>query len=423
MARYVIEGGRRLQGTVRISGAKNAILPVLAASVLTVGDCVIHDVPRLRDVEVMIEILRSLGAEIESQGAGKTLLVNSRDLKSSEIPQNLMREIRSSIFLMGPLLGRLGQVRCSHPGGCAIGSRDIDLHLMGLNALGARIEEKHGYIQAEARRLSGREIYLDLPSVGATENIMMAAVLAEGLTVIRNAAREPEIADLQNFLNKMGARVSGAGTDAIRIDGVSGLSSCEHTVIPDRIETGTFMIAAAITGGHLELENVLSESVEAAAAKLRETGTEIRQDGYRLIIKGPERARTVDIKTLPFPGFPTDLQPPMMALMATAQGTSIISETIFENRFKVADELRRMGADIRIDGRTAVIKGVPRLGGAHVEAPALREGMALVLAALAAEGVAVIDAIHHIDRGYEFLEKKLRLLGANIKREPSRACD
>lgn len=417
MDRYIVVGGNRLSGTVRMSGAKNAILPVMAATVLTPGDHLIKDVPRLRDVEVMKEILEALGARVQAGDGGRSLLVNTDGLNTWEIPEDLMREMRSSIFLMGALLGRLGQVRCCHPGGCAIGSRDIDLHLMGLSALGAEIQEKYGYINAKGSRLVGREIYLDLPSVGATENIMMAAVLAEGTTLIRNAAKEPEIVDLQNFLNGLGARIKGAGLDVIRIDGVTRLHPGEHVVIPDRIETGTFMVAAAITRGEVEIENVIAEHVEAITAKLRETGASVRAEKDRVVVAADRRARAVDFKTLPYPGFPTDMQPQMMALMCTADGTSIITETIFENRFKAADELRRMGADVKVEGRSAVIKGVPRLSSAAVEGPALREGVALVLAGLTADGVTTVDGVHHIERGYEGLEQKLASLGADITRE------
>lgn len=417
MERYIIAGGSKLSGTVRMSGAKNSILPVMAATVLTPGDHLIREVPQLRDVEVMTEILRELGADVLPQDGGTSLLINTDGLKTSEIPEDLMREMRSSIFLMGALLGRTGQVRCTHPGGCAIGSRDIDLHLMGLGALGASITEKYGYINASASRLRGREVYLDLPSVGATENIMMAAVLAEGTTIIRNAAKEPEIVDLQNFLNSLGARIKGAGLDIIRIDGVSSLHSANHTVIPDRIETGTFMVATAITRGDVLIENVIPEHVEAITAKLRETGAQIRVDRDAIVVRADRRARAIDLKTLPYPGFPTDMQPQMMALVATAEGTSIITETIFENRFKASDELRRMGADIKIEGRTAVIKGQPHLSAAAVEAPALREGVALVLAALTADGVTVVEGVPHVERGYEGLERKLAGLGANISKE------
>lgn len=419
MDRFRVVGGRKLSGRVRVSGAKNAILPILAATLLTREECVIHDVPDIRDVAIMTEILRRMGARVEvcAGGAGqRSLWVCTRDLNTFEVREQLTREMRSSIFLMGPLLGRAGKVRISYPGGCAIGPRPIDFHLRGLESLGARITERFGYIEAEAARLAGREIYLDFPSVGATENLMMAAVLAHGSTIIRNAAREPEIVDLQNFLNNLGARVRGAGLDVIRIEGVDALGGGEHTVIPDRIEAGTFMAAGAITGGDIVVENIITEHVEAVMAKLREMGVVLQEAGDQVRVIGPQRLKAADLKTLPYPGFPTDMQPQMMALTTTAAGTSIITETIFENRFKQADELRRMGAQIKIEGRTAVVQGVEGLQGAVVEVPALREGMALVLAGLVAEGITTIEHVGHIDRGYQNLEAKLRALGADVRR-------
>lgn len=417
--RFRVVGGRRLVGSLRVSGAKNAVLPILAATLLTPGECVIHGAPAIRDVGVMLEILRRLGVQTRQEAgpAGLTLTICARQLDTMEVREELTREMRSSIFLMGPILGRFGKVKIAYPGGCAIGPRPIDFHLRGLADLGACLEEKYGYIEAEAARLTGREIYLDFPSVGATENLMMAAALARGTTVIRGAAREPEIVDLQNFLNKMGARVRGAGLDVIRIEGVERLQPTEHTVIPDRIEAGSFMAAAAVTGGDVRLENVIAEHVEAAAAKLREMGATVAAapDGSLRVV-GPGRLRATDLKTLPYPGFPTDLQPQFMALAAVADGTSIISETIFESRFKQAEELRRMGALIRVEGRTAVVRGVSRLSGASVAAPALREGMALVLAGLAAEGVTEVAGAQHVDRGYERLAEKLRGIGAIIER-------
>lgn len=419
--RYVVAGGCRLHGQVAISGAKNAALPILAAALLTPGESVIHNAPMIRDVAVMIEILHKLGARVEEgpEGvSGRTLRIRADGLNGQEVGADFTREMRSSIFLMGPLLARVGKIRISYPGGCAIGPRPIDFHLRGLEMLGARIEERFGYIEASApRRLRGTEIYLDFPSVGATENLMMAAVLAEGTTVIRNAAREPEIVDLQAFLNKMGAKVRGAGLDVIRIDGVRRLGSVEHTVIPDRIEAATFLAAAAITGGEVTVQGVIPEHVDAVTAKLREMGTTVREYGNAITAVGPRRLKAADLKTLPYPGFPTDMQPQMMALMAAADGTSIITETIFENRFKVADELRRMGANIKTEGRTAVVQGVPSLSGATVVCPALREGMALILAGLAAEGETTIDEIYHIDRGYQHLDQKLTQLGATIVRQ------
>jgi len=418
--RYVVAGGRRLVGQVAISGAKNAALPILAAALLTPGESVIHNAPMIRDVAVMIEILRKLGARVEEGAAGvsgRTLHIRADGVSSLEVGADFTREMRSSIFLMGPLLARVGRVRISYPGGCAIGPRPIDFHLRGLEMLGARIEERFGYIEASVpRRLRGTEVYLDFPSVGATENLMMAAVLAEGTTVIRNAAREPEIVDLQAFLNKLGAKVRGAGLDVIRIDGVRRLGSVEHTVIPDRIEAGTFLAAGAITGGEVTVQGVIPEHLDAVTAKLREMGVTIREGTGSVTAVGPRRLRATDLKTLPYPGFPTDMQPQMMALMAVADGTSIITETIFENRFKVADELRRLGANIKTEGRTAVVQGVRSLSGATVECPALREGMALILAGLVAEGETEIEAIYHIDRGYQNLEEKLTRIGAAIER-------
>ncbi len=417
MDSYVIRGGRRLRGRVRVSGSKNAVLPILAACLLTDQECLIRDVPRLTDVDVMVTILRRLGARVEpGQHRGETVLrVQARDLVSAEVPGDLVRLMRSSVFLMGPLLGRLGRVRLSYPGGCAIGPRPINYHLAGLRQLGARIEERGGYITAESPRLAGAAIHLDQPSVGATENILMAAVLARGTTVISNAAREPEIVDLACFLNSMGARVSGAGTDVLRVEGVSRLRGCEYRVIPDRIEAGTFMVAAAITGGDLVLENVVPEHLKSPIAKLREIGAVVEVEAGRVRVRGPERPRATDLKTLPYPGFPTDLQSPFMALLSLAEGTSVITETIFENRFKVAGELCRMGAQVIVDGRLAVVKGVPSLSGATVEAmDDLRGSAALVLAGLAARGVTVVEGARHIQRGYDRLHLKLRAVGADI---------
>ncbi|MGE5674859.1 MAG: UDP-N-acetylglucosamine 1-carboxyvinyltransferase [Mycobacterium leprae] len=419
--RYTVVGGTPLRGRVAVSGAKNASLPILAAALLTQGGATLHHIPAIRDVGVMLGILGHLGTGVEVLGtepSGQTLRITANGLNKPGVGEEFTREMRSSIFLMGPLLARLGKIRISYPGGCAIGPRPIDFHLRGLERLGARIEERYGFIEAEVDgRLKGNEIYLDFPSVGATENLMMAAVLAEGTTVIRNAAREPEIVDLQNFLNRMGAKMRGAGMDVIRIQGVKELQSVEHTVIPDRVEAGTFLAAAAITGGDVTVENVVPEHVDAIAAKLREMGVQTDQGDDWIRAVGPSRLTAADLKTLPYPGFPTDMQPQMMALMSVANGTSIVTETIFENRFKVAEELRRLGANVKTDGRTAVIQGVERLSGATVECPALREGVALVLAGLAAEGQSTIMGVHHIDRGYQHLEQKLVGLGARITRE------
>jgi UDP-N-acetylglucosamine 1-carboxyvinyltransferase len=421
--RYLVTGDNALQGEVPISGAKNAALPILAAALLHSGETVLHATPAIRDVNVMMAILRRLGATVEvlnECAAGRTLSIRADGLKTPEVSSAFTREMRSSIFLMGPVLARTGQVRIAYPGGCAIGPRPIDFHLRGLEQMGAQIVERHGFIEASVPgRLKGSELYLDFPSVGATENLMMAAVLAEGTTVIRNAAREPEIMDLGDFLRRLGARIEGDGQDVIRIEGVERLApvgGVEHSVIPDRIEAATFLAAAAITGGELLLTGARPDQVVAVSAKLREVGAQIKWSGDRLWVKGPRRPKAAELKTLPYPGFPTDAQPQVMAVLSVASGTSIITETVFENRLQVAEELKRLGAQIRVEGRTAVIKGVSRLTGATVLCPALREGMALVLAALAAEGETVIEGILHIDRGYHQLERKLAAVGAQIER-------
>lgn len=421
--RYQVVGGQPLRGEVPISGAKNAALPIMAAALLHPGETILHATPAIRDVGVMVAILQRLGATVdvlEESRTGRTLRIAADGLMTPEVGSTFTREMRSSIFLMGPLLARTGLVRIAYPGGCAIGPRPIDFHLRGLQQMGATIKEEHGFIEAEAPGgLIGAEIYLDFPSVGATENLMMAAVLAKGTTVIRNAAREPEIVDLADFMRKLGARIQGAGQDLIQIEGIErlpGHTGVEHVVIPDRIEVATFLAAAAITGGELTLTGVRPDQAVAINSKLQEMGARIQSEGDRMRIVGPTRPRAADVKTLPYPGFPTDAQPQLMAVLALASGTSIITETVFENRLQVAEELKRLGAHIRTEGRTAVVKGVERLTGATVVCPALREGMALVLASLAAEGQTVIDGILHIDRGYHQLEQKLQAVGAQIER-------
>jgi UDP-N-acetylglucosamine 1-carboxyvinyltransferase len=421
--RYQVIGGQPLAGEVPISGAKNAALPILAATLLSPAEMVIHATPEIRDIGVMIAILRRLGVAVDvldGSERGRSLRIRADGLMTPELSADFTREMRSSIFLMGPLLARTGLVRISYPGGCAIGPRPIDFHLRGLQQMGALIREEHGFIEAEAPGgLVGTELYLDFPSVGATENLMMAAVLAKGTTLIRNAAREPEILDLAEFCNKLGARIQGAGDDVIQIEGVEALpalTGVEHAVIPDRIEAATYLCAAAITGGDLTLIGVRPNHVVSICAKLGEMGAQIQTAGDQIRIRGPKRPRAADVKTLPYPGFPTDAQPQLMAVLSLANGTSIITETVFENRLQVAEELKRLGAQVRTEGRTAVIKGVKRLTGATVLCPALREGMALVLAGLAAEGQTVIDGILHIDRGYHQLEQKLRAVGAQIER-------
>lgn len=416
MERLIITGGTRLKGSVTISGAKNAILPILASCLLSDTPLVLEGVPRLDDVVTMQEVLQSLGAKVK--WLNDVMEIDPSNISSTEVPPSLMRRMRASNLVMGALLGRLGNVRASYPGGCTIGSRPMDLHLKGFAYLGAKVCEQHGFIEMEAAKLTGTEIHLDFPSVGATENIMMAAVLAEGTTIIRNAAREPEIVDLQNFLNRLGAEIRGAGLDIIQINGVSRIGrEIAYRVIPDRIETGTFMVAAAITRGEIEIINTIPEHVEPVTAKLREAGIRVLEEDDRIIVTGVDTWNALDIRTLPYPGFPTDMQPQFMVFLSLAQGTSIITENIFENRFQHVGELRRMGAHIRVEGRSAVISGVPKLTGALVEATDLRAGAALVLGGLAAENTTIIEGVEHINRGYEKLDAKLRRLGAQIRRE------
>ncbi len=414
MLKYEITGGVRLKGKVRISGAKNAVLPILAATVLTQGKNIIRDVPHLKDVEVMIEVLKHLGAKVTFTGT--VLEVDTTGLSVYEVPDDLMRKMRATVFLMGPLLGRFGKVRISQPGGCSIGPRPINFHIKGLKSLNTEFQEGHGYLLGESKSLVGNEIHLDFPSVGATENLMMGAVKAKGTTIIRNCAREPEIVDLQNFLNGIGARIRGAGTDMIKIDGVEKLQTIDYTVIPDRIETGTFMLATALTNGDVIIENTIPEHVEPLIAKLKEAGVEVGCNDDQIHVKGNGRLKALEVKTLPYPGYPTDLQPQIMTAMSVAEGTSIITETIFENRLKHAEELLRMGAAIRIEGHSAIINGMSKLYGAIVEASDLRAGAALVLAGLIAEGKTVIHGGEHIERGYEKIDEKIARLGGQINR-------
>lgn len=414
MEKYVIVGGNRLSGEVRLSGGKNSVLTILPACLLSKGVCTIHDVPRLSDVYVMKEVLERLGAGVVF--TGNTMVVDASLVNNTEIPEELSRMMRASNLVMGPLLSRFKQVKLAYPGGCSIGSRPMDLHLRGMKALGAHVKEKYGYIEATAKCLKGCEVCLDFPSVGATENIMMAATMAKGVTLIRNAAREPEIVDLQNFLNNMGAKVKGAGTDVIKIMGRDVLGSVEHTIIPDRIEACTYLAAAIITQGDIFIKNVISEHIEAVIAKVKEAGGEIVETNGGIRVSAKKRLQSFDVKTMPFPGFPTDVQPQLMSVMAVSDGTSIVTENIFENRFKHVDELRRMGANIRLEGRVAIVKGVKKLSGAYVETSDLRAGASLAVAGLVADGATVIGNIHHIDRGYEYFEQKLRRLGAHIMR-------
>jgi UDP-N-acetylglucosamine 1-carboxyvinyltransferase len=416
LEKIIVRGGNRLSGTVRVEGAKNAVLPVIAATLLaSEGKSVIHDVPALSDVYTINEVLRYLNAEVSMEGNQVTVDA-SRELKL-EAPFEYVRKMRASVLVMGPLLARNGRARVALPGGCAIGSRPIDQHLKGFEAMGASVKVGNGFIDAEVTgRLRGAKIYLDFPSVGATENIMMAAVLAEGTTVIENCAKEPEIVDLANFLNAMGAKVRGAGTGTIRIEGVSELQGAVHTVIPDRIEAGTFMVAAAITGGNVLVQGAVPEHLSSLIAKMEEMGVTIIEEENGLRVIGPEKLKAVDIKTMPHPGFPTDMQSQMMALLLKAEGTSMITETVFENRFMHVEEFRRMNADIKIEGRSVIMNGPCRLQGAEVAATDLRAAAALILAGLAAEGYTRVTELKHLDRGYVRFHEKLAALGADIER-------
>lgn len=409
-----IEGGYPLHGQVRISGAKNAGLVLIVASIMADGETILDNVPRIRDVEVLLQILEDLGVRVSWNEDGSLSICPPANLKT-RTSYELSKKLRASNLLLGALLGSQGEAQISMPGGCDIGSRPMDLHIKGVQALGAEVDLEYGYINAKAPKRSGGRVYLDFPSVGATENIMMMAVKTPGQTVIENAAKEPEIVDLANFLNSMGARIRGAGTDVIRIEGVSTLKAGRYAIIPDRIEAGTYMIAAAITGGEILVENVIPTHLHPIIAKLQETGTRVEEVKQGVLVRAARPIVPVDIKTLPYPGFPTDMQSQMMALLCFAQGSSIIVENVFENRFQVVDELKRMGARIKVEGHTAVVEGGTRLYGAKVRATDLRAGAALVLAGLAAEGETEIEEASHIFRGYEKIEDKLKSLGAKIR--------
>lgn len=416
MEKIIVRGGRKLNGTVKVEGAKNAVLPVIAASLLSrKGKSIICDVPALSDVYTINEVLRHLGAEVTFTG-NQVMVDASRELLA-EAPFEYVRKMRASVLVMGPLLARNGRARVALPGGCAIGSRPIDQHLKGFEAMGASIKVGNGFIDAEVNgRLRGSKIYLDFPSVGATENIMMAAALAEGTTIIENCAKEPEIVDLANYINSMGGKIRGAGTETIRIEGVDYLQGTQHTIIPDRIEAGTFMVAAAITGGNVLIKGAVPEHLTSLIAKMEEMGVTIieEEDGLRVI--GPDELKAVDLKTMPHPGFPTDMQSQMMALLLRANGTSMITETVFENRFMHVEEFRRMNGDIKIEGRSVIINGPVNLQGAEVAATDLRAAAALILAGLVAEGYTRVTELKHLDRGYVDFHKKLKALGADIER-------
>ncbi|MCH4166297.1 MAG: UDP-N-acetylglucosamine 1-carboxyvinyltransferase [Megasphaera sp.] len=416
MEKLVIHGGKPLQGTVRISGAKNAVLPIIVASMLGTTPSTLTEIPKLDDVHTVCDVIGSLGVHIENPQTG-TLVIDAHELNATSAPYDLVRRMRASFLVMGPLLARKRRAQISLPGGCSIGARPIDLHLKAFEAMGAVINLENGDIEASVPDgLKGAQIYLDFPSVGATENVLMAASMAEGRTVLQNAAEEPEIVDLATYLNSMGANIRGAGTNVIRIEGVKELHGASHSVIPDRIEAGTFMVGAAMTQGNVFVENALSEHLKPLIAKLKEVGAEVQEDIDGIRVIGHTPLRPADVKTLPYPGFPTDMQAQFMALATICEGTSVITETVFENRFMHVDEFKRMGAKIRIEGRSAIVEGVPKLKGASVNATDLRAGAALVLAGLVADGETKVGYLYHIDRGYDNLVLKLQRLGADIVR-------
>jgi UDP-N-acetylglucosamine 1-carboxyvinyltransferase len=414
MDRIVIHGGERLIGDVTVSGSKNAALPILVASLLTEGVNTFHNVPNLKDVQTIARVLNNLGVTIARDGG--TYRADATGLSNHEAPYELVKTMRASILVLGPLVARLGKAKVSYPGGCAIGARPINLHLMGLEAMGARIDLRHGYIEAEADGLRGASIAFDTPTVTGTENLMMAATLAKGVTILRNAAMEPEVVDLAEVLVKMGARIRGAGTAEIQIEGVPSLKAVEYEVIADRIEAGTLMVASGLTRGNIRILRCPLRKMEAMVHKLRETGMEIEAEDGAVRAVGSRRIRSVDVKTLPYPGFPTDMQAQFMVLMSLSRGLSVVTETIFENRFIHVSELQRMGADVRIVGNSAVIQGRESLSGAQVMATDLRASASLILAGLAAEGVTEVSRVYHLDRGYEVLDEKLAALGAHIRR-------
>ncbi|SET24989.1 UDP-N-acetylglucosamine 1-carboxyvinyltransferase [Salinibacillus kushneri] len=416
MDKIIVSGGRQLKGTVKVSGAKNAVLPVIAASIMAnEGKSVIHEVPALADVETMSEVLRNMNVNVLSHD--HTLFIDSARPLKTEAPLEYVRKMRASVLVLGPLLARYGHAKVAMPGGCAIGSRPIDQHLKGFEAMGAKVHVGNGFVEAYTEdRLKGAKIYLDVPSVGATENIMMAAVLADGKTIIENCAREPEIVDLANFLNKMGGKVIGAGTETIKIEGVDTLKGTEHTTIPDRIEAGTFMVAAAITRGNVYLKGAVSDHLTSTISKLEEMGVIIEEEEEGLRVIGPEKLKAVNVKTLPYPGFPTDMQAQIMTLAMKAEGTSVISETVFENRFMHVEEFGRINGNIRIEGRSAIVEGPVQLQGAEVSATDLRAAAALIIAGLVADGYTRVTELKHLDRGYVNIVAKLKQLGADIIR-------
>ncbi|WP_163539133.1 UDP-N-acetylglucosamine 1-carboxyvinyltransferase [Gracilibacillus sp. YIM 98692] len=423
MEKIIVRGGRQLNGTVRVEGAKNAVLPVIAASIIaSEGKSVLHDVPALADVQTINQVIKHMNADVTYEGNAVT--IDATKPLNTEAPIEHVRMMRASVLVLGPLLARYGHAKVALPGGCAIGSRPIDLHLKGFEAMGADVHVGNGFVEVSTNgRLKGAKIYLDMPSVGATENVMMAAALAEGKTIIENAAKEPEIVDLANFLNKMGANIVGAGTETIKVIGVEKLHGVEHKIIPDRIEAGTFMVAAAITGGNILIQNAEIEHISSIISKMEEMGVRFIEepDGIRVI--GPKKLKATDIKTLPHPGFPTDMQSQMMALMLQAEGASVITETVFENRFMHVEEFRRMNASLKIEGRSVIVEGPVELQGAEVAATDLRAGAALILAGLVADGYTRVTELNHIDRGYVDITGKFAALGADIERVAEEAED
>lgn len=413
MLNYIIEGGKKLEGTISISGSKNASLPIIAATILSSKTSKLYHVPNIHDTQITLKILKLLGCRVKKER--DKIEINTKKMSKTEIPEDLMRQMRSTVIMAGAIIGRFKEATFSYPGGCDIGARPIDLHLTAFKKLGINIEEKGGFIHCKCDKIVGTEIDLDFPSVGATENIILATVLAEGTTIITNAAMEPEIEDLAKFLNKMGAKIEGAGTNIIKITGVKQLKEVSYKIMPDRIETGTYLCMAALTGGKVKLLNTQPEHITPIIHKLQECGCKIQAKGKTIELEAPKKLKSVDIKTMPYPGFPTDMQSVFGSMLCQAKGTSIIVENIFENRYKYTSELKKMGAKIQIEGKMAVIKGVRKLNASKVEASDLRGGAALVLAALSSKGTTYISNIEYIQRGYENLEGKLQKLGANIK--------